>query len=240
MNLRISFLAAILGFSCTSSPTPQVESKVEASLETQGCTYGNFYSKLGNKRVDTLRIGQRLIDPIDDSTGFEKLDFGFVQKEGRIYKKAWTQGQCGSQFVHVAFYQDLTGLIDVASYREYDDRYFTTNKRVNFWWVNSGGHLVIPIEGADPDTFKPFPDICGGMDNKNVYYGCPNFGVHRLQIPVESKFEFIPKKDSYWNAPKHYVIVDQVVYDIKYDLKRGYFCEVDETVSKEEISGIKR
>ncbi|WBX75735.1 hypothetical protein PG911_13875 [Tenacibaculum ovolyticum] len=208
------------------------ETKFNKTIE---CNYINFFKDLGNTKIDTLRIERRLIDPIDDSISFKASIFDFVTKGNKVFKKSKTHRRCDGKFIDVEYYQEFTNRIELASYKKYNDRFFTTKNRVNFWWANSDGHLIIPINNADPKTFKPFENICGGTDMKGVYYGCPNFGVYKLDIPVSSKFEFIPKKDNYWNSPKHYVIVDNKVYDIKRNLKKGYFCELDMAISAEEI-----
>jgi len=106
---------------------------------------------------------------------------------------------------------------------------------VYFWWVNSDGHLMIPINGADPETFVPFDNICGGRDKNSVYYGCPNRGVFNLNLPKHSKYEFIPKENNYWNSPNHYLIMDQKKYEVKYELGKGYFYVLEESKSKDEI-----
>ena len=108
-----------------------------------------------------------------------------------------------------------------------------------FWWVNSCGHLIVPVNNADPKTFHPFDDICGGIDKNGIYYGCPNYGVYQLNIPIESKFEFISKENNYWNAPNHYVIIDNNIYDIKFDISKGYYCELNKTVSINDIIKVK-
>ncbi|MCB0835753.1 MAG: hypothetical protein KDD99_03755, partial [Bacteroidetes bacterium] len=114
-------------------------------------------------------------------------------------------------------------------------RFFSTKDSVYFWWSNSDGHLIIPVEGADPETFQPFENICGGTDTNGVYYGSPNYGVNRLDIPKNADYQFIAKENNYWNSPDHYLIIGDRVYDIKYEYKKGYFCERNGTLSKEEI-----
>ena len=166
-----------------------------------------------------------MIDPIDDFENFEKAIADFVTQSNRVFRKARTHFSCGRELVDIEYYQDFTGRIDLDSYKEYDKVYFTTMNQVYFWWVNSSGHLMIPIVGADPKTFKPFDGICGGKDKNGVFYGCPNFGVYKLAIPVEADFEFIPQKDNYWNSPHHYVVVNDTTYNINYTLEKGYFCE---------------
>ena len=181
-------------------------------------------------------MGKRLVDPINDSITFLKVDHGFVMKGEKIYKKARTHRHCGEAFIDIYYYQNVSRSIELSSYREYDQRFFRTKNGVYFWWSNSGGHLIIPVEGADPETFQPFEDICGGADTNGVYYGSPNYGVYRLNIAQNSAYEFIAKENNYWNSPDHYLIIDDRVYDIKYEYERGYFCKLNDTLSKEEIS----
>lgn len=181
-----------------------------------------------------------MVDPIDDTASFEETKFDFVIKEGKIYKKSKTHRHCDGKFVDIEYYQNFSGRIDLNSYKEFDKTYFTTKGVVYFWWVNSDGHLMIPINDADSETFEPFEKVCGGVDKKGVYYGCPNYGVYQLDISKTSKFEFIPKENNYWNSPNHFVIVDNKVYDIKYEYKKGYFIQLNETVSKDEILKTKK
>ena len=91
-----------------------------------------------------------------------------MKQVNRIYKKAKTHRTCNKEF---------TDRIEFESYEEYDDRFFTTKGRVNFWW------------------------------------------------------EFVAKENNYWDSPNHYLIVENKVYDIKYELEKGYFTELDKTVS---------
>lgn len=128
-----------------------------------------------------------------------------------------TYRNCAGRFIDIEYYQDFTHRIELTSYKEYNDRYFTTRNEVNFWWTNSDGYLIIPINNVDPKTFQPFQNICGGIDKKGIYYGSPNFGVNQLNIPINSVFKFIEKKIAIG----------------KHELKRGYFCELDKTHSKE-------
>jgi len=208
-------------------------------VKASHCDYTEEFKCCGNEVVDTIKVGERLVDPIDDFNSFDETDFGFFEKDNRIYKKSKTHRDCFGEFVTVEYFQDFTDRIELSSYKEYDDVYFTSKGEVYFWWVNSGGHLICPINKADPATFKPFDDICGGKDKDGVYYGCPNFGVYKLNILVNSKFEFVPKKNNYWNSPSHWVIVDNRVYNVKYELGKGYFCELDKTISLDEVKKMK-
>jgi len=193
----------------------------------------------GNRLMDTITVtdnfGKRLVDPIDDFINFKDAGFGFVKKDKKIYKKARHHIRCNEKKIDVDFYQDFTDRIDLNTYREYDDRYFTTNKKAYFWWVNSGGHLMIPINGADPDTFEAFENICGGTDKVALFYGCPNRGVFKLNIPANSNYQFIAKENNYWNSPSHFLIVDESVFDIVYDFKKGYYCKLNTAVNANKL-----
>jgi len=245
MKINLTILIFVLLNSCVNSIESNQEKELEStkkqsSTETIFCEYIKDYENLGNRLIDTIRIGQRIIDPIDDFTNFEEVEFGFVKAKGKIYKKSKTHRNCDGKFIDVEYYQEFTNRVELASYKEYNERFFTTKNSVNFWWANSNGHLIIPINNADPKTFKPFENICGGIDKNGIYYGCPNYGVYQLEIPIKSKFEFVAKENNYWNSPNHYVIIDNMVYDVKYELKKGYFCELDKTVTINEILEIKK
>lgn len=231
--------------SCENSYKSKQNKELKGAQEinsnmASSCDYIKDYRCVGNGIIDTMRVDNRLVDPIDDFKNFHRADFGFVKRDGKIYKQARTHRRCGEEYVDVEYYQEFTNRIELDSYKEYDDRYFATRGRVNFWWVNSNGHLIVPISNANPETFKPFQDICGGIDKKGIFYGCPNLGVNQLNIPVGVTFEFIPKKDNYWNSPSHYAIVNNKVYDVKYELEKGYFCELDKTISVREVLKMKK
>jgi len=233
-------LIAVLVSSCNLSEQSHQESE---KMDQQNknperrmpCDYINSFTENGNTKIDTFRKKGRLIDPIDDTISFKKTKFGFVLKGSQLYKKAKTHRDCNGQHVIVEYYQDMRDRIDIDSYRSIDDHFFTTNNKVYFWWVNSDGHLIFPVNDADAKTFKPFENMCGGTDKRGVYYGCPNRGVYKLDIPITSKFEFFAKKDNYWNAPKHYVVIDNKVHHVRYELEKGYFCELDENISLKDI-----
>lgn len=193
--------------------------------EVEPCGYLKEFYDLGNRVIDTIRVGKRLVDPIDDFANFEETSFEFVKAKGKIYRKAKTYRRCKKKYVDIEYYQEFTNRIELASYKKYDDNFFTTKGSVYFWWVNSDGFLIVPVYGADPHTFKPFSDICGGVDKAGVYYGSPNHGVYKLDIPIQAKFEFIEKDNSFWNSPNHYVIVENKTFDIMFDLKKGYICK---------------
>lgn len=188
------------------------------------CNYTRYH-EFGNKKIDTINKNKKLIDPIDDNTNFTKTSFDFMIKNDKIYKKSKTREKCNSKLITVEYYQDLTQKINLDSYYEYNDIYFSTNDKVYFWWSNSDGHLIIPIPGADAKTFKPFEDICGGTDSNNVYYGCPNRGVYKLDISKKDSYSLIAKDNSYWNNPNHYVIINDSLHDVKYEFSKGYFCQ---------------
>lgn len=235
MKVSLRFLILLFFFSCT---TVQKEKNEEPTQQTNvvPCTYIDHYKNVGNTRVDTIRVGKRIVDPIDDLSGFEIAAHGFMTKNGKVYKKAVTHRRCNEKFIDVEYFQNVSHAIDLASYKKIDDTFFSTMNTVKFWWVNSGGHMIIPIDGKpDPETFKPFKNICGGKDKKGVYYGCPNFGVYKLNIPIKSNFQFIAKEDNYWNSPKHYVIINNKVYDVKYEVSKGYYCELNKKLSHEKI-----
>lgn len=244
MKTHTLLLIVLLLTSCMDSKLSKSNDKLEnsqnsSSTETTLCDYLKDYEHKGNRILDTIKVGNRLIDPIDDFTNFIVTDFAFVKRDNKLYKKSKTHRRCNGKFIDVEYYQEFSNQIELDSYKAYNDMYFTTKGKVNFWWVNSDGYHIIPINDADPNTFIPFEDICGGKDKNGIYYGCPNRGVYQLDIPVNSEYEFVPKKDNYWNSPNHYVIIDSKVYDIKYDLEKGYFCELDKTISANEILELK-
>ncbi len=188
------------------------------------CDYLDKYMN-GNTKVNPRKIGKRMIDPIDDTLSYKKTKFGLVVNGHKVYKKAKTHARCEDEYIDIEYFQDFTDKIDIESYREIDRTFFASKNKVYFWWANSGGNMLIPLD-VDAETFEPFEDICGGIDKKAVYYGCPNRGIYPLNIPLNSEFEFIPQKGNYWNSPKHQVIVDEKLYDVKWEFEKGYFCDL--------------
>ena len=231
IDFKVFILVLITLFSCNQLN----KTKKDEIVEVEECTYKNHFSDLGNSKIDTITINNRTLDPIDDFMNFKETDFGFFKRYNRIYKKAKTHRRCGDKLIGVEYFQDFTNRIELSSYEEYDGRFFRNKDNVNFWWVNSGGFFIVPVQGADPNTFKPFEDICGGTDANGVYYGSPNFGVHKLNIPKKSKYKFIAKEDNYWNSPSHYIIIDNNVYNVNYKFDRGYYCELDKTTSLSDL-----
>ena len=89
--------------------------QTEGSANSRGCAYIDHFKDLGNTKIDTIRVGRRIVDPIDDSASFEKKAFGFVVKEGKIYKKSKTHRRCDGKFIDIEYYQDFSDRIDLSS-----------------------------------------------------------------------------------------------------------------------------
>jgi len=235
---KLSYIIILTVASCNHPGQGKVSGDSKM-VQINECDYNLDYEHCGNRVMDTItvndRFGKRIVDPIDDFTNFQETEFGFVKTDEKLYKKARHHRRCGEKKIDVEFYQDFSDRIDLQTYREYDETYFTTNEKVYFWWVNSGGHLIIPINDADPNTFEPLENICGGIDKSGIYYGCPNHGVYKLNIPFNSTYEFIAKENNYWNSPNHFVIIDDKVYDIVFELKKGYYCKLNKKVDVNEL-----
>ena len=79
MKIIIILLLILTSFvACenTNQSDQEVESKTLISIESNPCDYIKDYEGLGNRIIDTIKIGNRLIDPIDDLSNFTKTDFG--------------------------------------------------------------------------------------------------------------------------------------------------------------------
>ena len=140
MKIHFGILILLLLNSCLNSNQSKEKEKLadkekQSSNEIKQCEYIKDYEDVGNRIIDTVRIGKRLVDPIDDFTAFEKTEFDFVKRGNRIYKKSETHRRCDGKFIDIEYYQEFTNRIELSSYKEYDDRFFTTKGKVNFWWV---------------------------------------------------------------------------------------------------------
>lgn len=193
--------------------------------------YLDGYKRLGNTIRNAYKTEKKYIDPIDDTISFKKADFGFFTKGDKVFKPSKTSIPCKEKSIEVQYYQDVSKKIDLPSFREINSPYFSSNGRVWFWWSNSGGHVIVPVENADSETFQPFENICGGADAHGVYYGCPNMGVYQLNISPDADYMFVSKKGNYWNSPKHYVLIDGEVYDGYYEYKKGYLFERNDSIT---------
>jgi len=215
--------------------------EVKTISSGKGCDYLRYYKDKGNGKIDTVRIKGRIIDRIDDYQGFKKAKYDFFVKNNKVYRKSVTHRFCNDLFIDIEFFQDLGNRIDLNTYKAYNKTFFSTRDTVKFWWANSGGHLILPVNDADPKTFTPSQSFCGGFDKNGVLYGSPNWGVYRLNIPDNENYELIPKKNSYWNTPEHYLISNGKVYDVKFDSDKNerYYCELNTEVSINEVIKLK-
>lgn len=195
------------------------------------CDYLDSFLERGNRIKDTVRVNDRLFDYLDDTAGFVKNKFDFYVRDGRLYRKHTSLRPCQDYHVAVEFFQDLSDVIDINSYEELGRRFFRTKDKVYFWWANSEMLLTIPVDFADADSFKPFENICGGVDKNGVYYGDPNRGVYKLDLPIGTAFEFIPKPDHYWNSPSNFMLVNNQLHDIKYKFGKGYYLDSNHNIS---------
>lgn len=187
----------------------------------------------GNLKYDTIKTKEGIFDPIDDSLGYYKSIDNFYEKDGIVFRKSLTYAPCnnnGNDLIRIEYFQNVSKWINLDSYKDIDGTFFSTNNQVYFWWVNSSGHLIIPVEKADPVSFNPFSKICGGSDKNGIYYGSPNYGVYKLDLPTYKEFKFYAKDDNYWNSPSHFIVLDELVYDIKFDYKLNYYLVRNDTI----------
>ena len=134
----------------------------------------------GNNLVEFIPDEKRqrnFIDPIDDSINFKRVvDDIFQDQQGKTYV-------LGSHFnpiskdtlLHLEYFHDITDWFDLKSYKKinggYTNALFQMNDEVFQWWGNSDGPYAVTYKGADPETFVPFDEICGGKDSLHVFYG---------------------------------------------------------------------
>ncbi len=234
MNYYFSFIFILILFSCNSKEEKKSTSK-PSTQKNNTCNYINEFLCCGNTDMNLIPLKKNWIDPIDDTISFVKSKYFFYTKDNKVYRKSKTFRSCQDKLIEVEYFQDLSHKINIESYKELKDPFFISSEKFYFWWTNSSGHLIFPVKDADAETFKPFDNICGGTDEKSIYYGCPNFGVYKLNIPRKSNFKFIAKEKNYWNSPKHYVIIDDKVYDVIFELKKGYHCLINNEVKIKDI-----
>lgn len=203
-------------------------------FKAQSACHGDYlkgFQGLGNTVQNAYKSDKKYIDPIDDTISFKKAAHDFFTKDNKVFKRSKTHIPCDKRSIEIQYYQDVSKKIDLESFKVINSRFFSSKGKVWFWWVNSGGHVMVPVENADPETFQPFDEICGGADAHGVYYGCPNRGVYQLNIAPDADYLFVEKEDNYWNSPSHFVLIDGEVYDSYYEYKKGYLCEQNDSFS---------
>ena len=89
MKIHFGILILLLLNSCLNSNQSKEKEKLadkekQSSNEIKQCEYIKDYEDVGNRIIDTVRIGKRLVDPIDDFTAFEKTEFDFVKRGNKI------------------------------------------------------------------------------------------------------------------------------------------------------------
>ncbi len=161
----IIFLSGIL-YSCSNGKKVKMHSPNLRDSKTNRLLGNNIIEFVG------LKTGKVIIDPIDDTAHFKRIDERFYEGDsGKIYLR--TKGGEDMRHDSVMLYEyflDYTAFFDRKTYKRINDSYFANKGKVYFWWMNDSWDYPNEIVGADPNTFIPFEDAVGGKDTKNVFY----------------------------------------------------------------------
>jgi len=85
MKIKLTLVALLFLVACNFSDQEKKNRVPSNSQNQKECDYLKRYFELGNKKMDTLRIGQSLVDPIDDLLSFKTLTFDFVQRADKLW-----------------------------------------------------------------------------------------------------------------------------------------------------------
>lgn len=154
------------------------------------------------------------IDPIDDSTDLRRaFDRLYKDGSGNTYLKTNRfESLSKDTLLFIEFFKDVTGFIDLNTYRTLSQGYFQNKGKVYLWWVNSDGDYPIEVKGADPVTFQPFDSIAGGIDNQHVFYGGPPSDFEIIPGANPKTIKVLNPKRGCWNCGNCYFVDDQAIY----------------------------
>jgi len=213
MNLTRNFFIislSLIFFNCrnTNNPSDQnVENKpvVDCAVDRK-----NF---IGNKIFERVPYSDGFfLDPIDDNINFRIFtDSIYVDKEGKVYVRN-TSGAGIECKMFYEFFKDVTEFVDTLSYKKIRGNYFANKSKIYMWWANSGGSFAVEIKGADPTTFQPFDEVCGGKDNKRVFYGSAVDGINIIKGANASTLKTLNPADGCWDCGNCYFVDDKNVF----------------------------
>lgn len=160
--------------------------------------------------------GRTLVDPVDDTINYRKVS-GVMYKDtsGKafvlsVYQDARYLASDSSLFVQ--YYQDVSEQIDLKTYRLIEDDYFTTKGKVFLWWGDMQHSFPVEVIGADPNSFKPFDKLAGGVDKARVFYGGPPSDFQIISGANPKTIKILNPKKGCWNCGDCYFTDDKHVF----------------------------
>lgn len=153
------------------------------------------------------------VDPIDDTINYKIVKSNFyTDRQNRVYiRTAGTRITDTGTTILTEYFKDVTGFIDLSTYKELGNGFFICKEKVYIWWSNSDGVLAIEVKDADAKTFSPFDDVAGGVDNQHAFYGGPPGGFQIIEGADPKSIKVLNPKRGCWNCGDSYFIDDKNV-----------------------------
>jgi hypothetical protein len=179
-------------------------------LKSRGGLTGNniveFVQDKSNKEFFT--------DPVDDTINFKKVvDNIFRDRIGKIYilNVSFRPGSNDTS-VYLEYFKDISGFLDLKSYRQIKHGFFQNKGKVFTWGSNSDGDYPVEVTGADPRTFVPFDSVGGGTDEYHVFYGGVPDDFEIIMGADPKTIKVLNPDRGCWNCGNCYFVDDKSVY----------------------------
>lgn len=175
----------------------------------------------GNSIVQLIQYKDNknlFINPIDDTINYKHvIDNIYTDADNRVYILNVSTSLIGDNIfsnssLATEYFRDYTDFIDLKTYRLIKDDYFVNNHKVYLWFLNSDGTFPVEIEQADFKTFKPFDNVCGGIDKNHVFYGSPQDGINIVIGANPRTIKVLNPKRGCWNCGNCYFKDDKNVF----------------------------
>jgi hypothetical protein len=152
------------------------------------------------------------IDPIDDTLDYRYFAKGiYIRNDGKVFQKSISGNNIECKIFY-EFFKDVSDFIDTNSYKVIDKDYFSNKGKVYMWWGNSDGSYPCEVEGADAITFKPFDEVCGGIDKSSVFYGSPTDEIRKIVGANPASIKVLNKRSGCWNCGDCYFADEQNIF----------------------------
>ena len=182
-------------------------------IQTRKGAPGNY---LINYVTDTKNASVYMRDPVDDTIHYKHVvDKLYEDTSGKVFVLSGfdeVERYKGDTFARVEYYQDVSDVIDLKSYRHIKDDYFTSRGKVYIWWGDMEHTFPVEIEGADAESFQPFDSIAGGKDNAHVFFGGPPSELKVIKGADPKTIKVLKPKRCCWNGSECYFADDKNVF----------------------------